>query len=238
MPRAKQIPDDFDTLTEAAAATRDPVEQQRLKAKARKTVIQKQPKKTGRPTAFNPKVADQILSRIANGETLTKIAETLNIPIQNFYNWMDNNQGFLERYHRSREQQARTLVDKLIEETEGLENDRALAVRVRADVIRWVAQRYNPQQFSDSKRIELSGEVNHTHIHQLAPAQRRRIAEAWLMSQTDDDTPGITSETTGPALPAMALEAVGDRDNGVLPTRRKAIVRQSGRRYKEEAADW
>lgn len=120
----------LDDLVEQAVKAPTGKERRNIAAKARKVVIQKQPKKQpqGRPTAFNQKIANGVLSRIASGETLTKIAASLNIPIQNIYNWMDNNQSFLECYRRSREQQARTLVDRLIEETEGLENDRAPAI--------------------------------------------------------------------------------------------------------------
>lgn len=214
----------LDDLVEQAVKAPTGNERRNIAAKARKVVIQKQPKKQpqGRPTAFNQKIADQILSRIANGETLTKIATGLNIPIQNIYNWMDDHQGFLENYRRSREQQAITLVDRLIEETDGLENDRALAVRVRADVIRWVAQRYAPQQFSDSKRIELSGEVRHKLVHELDPNQKRKIAESWMLSQQGD---GLLIEgETVPELEAGVQTVAEEEERRVIPKKKRAAL--------------
>ena len=196
MTRAKQNPN-FDSLIDAAVAAPTGADRRNIAAQARKAVIQKPPKRgRGQPTKFNPVIAAQILSRISNGETLPTIVEGLGIPIQNIYNWLDKNPDFLESYQRSREQQAKTLVDRMLDETADLKNDQALAARVRSDVIKWVASRYAPSQFSDSRRLELKAEILHTHSHELSESQRRRIAESWLISREAEVPLLIDAEST------------------------------------------
>ena len=73
----------FDELVAQAAAAPNSVERLRIAALARKAVIPKKPKPKGRPSNFNEKIAEEVCSRISNGETLPKIVESLNIPIQN-----------------------------------------------------------------------------------------------------------------------------------------------------------
>jgi hypothetical protein len=236
MTRAKQNPT-LDSLIEAAVAAPTAVDRRNIAARARKVAIQKPKRGRGQPTKFNPAVAAQILSRISNGETLPKIVESLSIPIQNIYNWMDKNPAFLESYQRSREQQARTLVDRMLDETADLKNDQALAARVRSDVIKWVASRYAPSQFSDSKRIELRGEVRHLHTHELAPEQKRRIAESWLISQDQEDTPGISAETSGPDV--QVLEAAGVAvEEKELPKKRKAVQPKNKKHTEKNDNEW
>jgi hypothetical protein len=118
------------------------------------------------------------------------------------------------------------MVDKLVTETETLVSENALAARVKSDVVKWVAGRFNPEEFSDLKRIELKGEVNHKHTHELAIEQKRRIAESWLISQEQDaPLPVITAETTGPDLPALegvAVREICEGEQGERPKRKRS----------------
>ena len=116
---------------------------------------------------------------------------------------------------------AKTLVEKLVDETSTLTNDQALAARVRADVIKWLAARYAPAEFGEVKRLELKGEVTHTHIHELPDHQKRKIAEAWLMSHAED-TPGITAETTGPDLEGVAVREICEEAQCIIPKRKRS----------------
>jgi hypothetical protein len=123
--------------------------------------------------------------------------------------WMQDHESYAKAYSDARKVMAVNLVDELINKTAELKSEDALAARVRSDVVKWVASKFNPEAFSDLKRIELKGEVNHKHTHELAIEQKRRIAESWLISQEQDSAlPAITAETTGPDLPALEGVAV------------------------------
>jgi hypothetical protein len=212
-------------------------EKKRLIGKATSQVLPGKPqKKIGRPTKYNPKIADEVLSRIAGGQTLPKITKELGVSVQNIYDWMDKDQNFLDQYNRARERQAKTLVDSLIEESEQLENDRALAVRTRADIVRWVAARFAPSQFGDVKRIELKGEVNHTHTHELAQEQKRRIAEAWLISQQDEPGTLIEGETVPDIEPGV--QVIQDEQQREIPKRKRVTVKPKSPGAQDEQGRW
>lgn len=188
---------------------------------------------------FNPKIGQDICRRMEGGKTLTAIAEELGLEIATIYDWIDDDStGLADAYSRSKKLMARTMVDKLVNETESLVSENALAARVKSDVVKWVASRFNPEEFSDLKRIELKGEVNHRHTHELAPEQKRRIAESWLVSQEQDAAlPTITAETTGPDLPALegvAVHEIQEGEQGERPKRKRSA--QPGKASKASKA--
>ena len=228
MPRKKETLDD---LVNAAIAAPDSVQRRRITANARRKAIAPTPKNKGRPTTFNQNIANDILERIGNGETLPKIVEALNIPIGNIYNWMDSNPNFLEKYRIARERMALTLVDRMINESESI-ND-PLALKVRSQILQWVAARFNPKSFSDSKRLELSGQINHTHTHQLTEDQKRRIAESWLLSQTND-VPAIEGEIIADD---EGVETISDQSPREIP-QRKALEAPKRKKRAVNPDDW
>jgi hypothetical protein len=183
-------------------------------------IISAMKKKIGAPTRLTKKLAEDILRRVEHAETLGSIAKALDLDLATIYKWLDTEKTFAEGYNRSKSLMAKTLVEKLVDETATLQNDQALAARVRADVVKWVAARYSPQEFGDTKRIELKGEISHTHVHQLEEHQKRKIAEAWLASQSLD-TPGIVAETTGPDIESGAVREICTDDQGVHPERKR-----------------
>lgn len=184
-------------------------------------------KKLGRPTTYTKALGKTICERVSNGETLKSVCRDLNIPFHLVFRWTERDKSFGDAYRVSRQDMAVSLVEDMIEGVKGLENDKALAARVQADVIKWVASKFNPQEFSDIKRIELKGEINHHHTHDLAPEQKRRIAESWLISQEQDSslTPAITAETTGPDIPALegvAVREICETEQGERPKRKRS----------------
>ena len=160
-------------------------------------------------TPYTERMATEICERVARGETLREIVSdpNLRISINCVYKWINNNLGdFRERYYSARKQMADSLVDDLLLDTKDIKNDEAMAKKVRASVVQWYVGKINPTQYGDTRRVELSGQINHTHTHQLTEDQKRRIAESWLMSR--QEAPAIEAETTGPNLPALEHEGV------------------------------
>jgi hypothetical protein len=215
----------FDELVAQAVTAPNSVERRRIAAKARQTVVQKKPKQHGALSQFTERIGKTICVELSNGKTITRIAESLGITPECIYGWIKKYPSFAETYQQARESMARSLVDQLIDESEKAEPDRAMLLKVRGGIIQWVAARLNPVEFSDSRRIELRGEVTHCHTHELAVEQKRRIAESWLISQSPDDTPGIIAETSGPALLESAgVRETADTQSREIPKRKKATA--------------
>ena len=162
---------------------------------------------TSKPSAYTKRLAVEICERIARGETLREIVPDLKISINTVYQWINTDMdGFREQYYSARKQMSDSLVDDLLIDTRDIKNDEAIAKKVKASVVQWYVGKINPTQYGDTRRVELSGQINHTHTHQLTEDQKRRIAESWLMSR--QEVPALEAETTGPNLPALEHEGV------------------------------
>jgi hypothetical protein len=204
MPRQKANPDVNELITEVL---KQPTRGAQIAVGSRVTAASiKRPKSIGRPTTYTQKLADDFCKRITEGQTITKACKDLGISLEAVYRWGDKYPEFHERYNRAKENQATSLISQLVDEfQDNLTNENALAARTKSDLYRWIAARQNPAEFSDMKKIELRGEVRHLHTHELAPEQKRRIAESWLVSQQEKDLPGIEVTTTGPNVPSVSV---------------------------------
>jgi hypothetical protein len=217
---------EFDELVEQAAAAPDSVERLRLAAKARKKVVP-QKKRLGAPSRYSERLAATICEQLANGQTLTKICDSIGIAPKIVYEWLENYPDFRKTYLIARESMSQTLIDRLVDESEVIEPDKAIAHKVKAQVYQWVASRYNPTTFSDSRRLEIKGEVNHRHTHELLPEQKKRIAESWLISQYQQDQdclPGAVVSTVEPDGPSIG-PVVGEAEPPAAPCKKKALVK-------------
>lgn len=215
MPKSKV--DELDNLVAAAASAPSALQRRNLAAKARKAVKPKVPR--GRPSKYNEKVAAKILKALAEGKTIIKICGELGLGVETVYGWLADNENFSEHYRLARQAMAQTLVDEMLEESRQLSPDTAIVGKVKSQIVQWVASRYAPTVFSDSRRIELKSEVNVRHVHELPIEQRRKIAESWMMSQADDSDTGNVIEhepdTTGVTVIEEPLREI--------PKRRRAL---------------
>jgi hypothetical protein len=69
-------------------------------------------KKDGRPTKYNQHIAAQIVARLENGETLTKICSDVTFPsLSAVFDWKGKIPAFAEAVQRARKHQAPVLAD-------------------------------------------------------------------------------------------------------------------------------
>lgn len=60
-------------------------------------------KKLGRPSTYDPQVAESICERIAEGEPLRQICRDTGIPWRTVYHWLADNPDFSARFARARD---------------------------------------------------------------------------------------------------------------------------------------
>lgn len=185
--------------------------------------------KTGRKSEYTKTIGRKICDEVANGKTLTKVAHELGLQLHCIYGWLNEIENFGDNYKIARESWAKSIVDKLYDESEHIDPSEALAKKVRAQIVQWSAARYAPAVFADSKRIELKGQIDHRHVLELPQEQRRRIAEAWLVSSGQEETIVIPDETgRRPAivyepgdLEAAGVSTVAEGQDRIIPGRAK-----------------
>lgn len=140
------------------------------------------PKKTGAPPfAWTAEIEDEILTRIAKGQSVVDICEDDWLPAQStLYKRLSNDPEFAERYARAREVQADTLFDEILQiadngrndwmERKGepsagyVENGEALRrSEIRINARKWMAGKLRPKVYGDKSIVEGAG-PNGEHV--------------------------------------------------------------------------
>lgn len=112
--------------------------------------------KTGRPSSYTPKIADEICRRLAEGESLRSICEEKAMPSrESVRRWLLDNETFRGQYARAREDQADAYADDVVRIAD-LELDPNRA-RVRIDARKWAAGKLKPKVYGDKVVNEHSG---------------------------------------------------------------------------------
>lgn len=116
-------------------------------------LVGKPKKPTGRPSQYDPAVADEICERIALGNSLRSICREDDMPaMSTVFKWLSQQPSFAEQYTHAREAQADAIVDDILDiaDDKSLDpNDR----RIRIDSRKWLAGKMRPKKYSDKTLI-------------------------------------------------------------------------------------
>lgn len=118
-----------------------------------------------RPSKRTPEIEEEILTRIADGETLTGICRGENMPTRRtVQNWAVSDEGFFAAIARAREAQADVYAEEIVEiadEVNGeTENAAVQAAKLRVDSRKWATAKLQPRKYGEFQRTELTGEVD------------------------------------------------------------------------------
>jgi len=112
----------------------------------------------GRPSVFTEELADEICTRLANGESLRTICNSERddfIPsIGTVMRWVVENEKFREHYEEARRIQAETMADEIVTIADGSPYADPSPVdvardRLRVDARKWVASKLLPKKYGD-----------------------------------------------------------------------------------------
>jgi hypothetical protein len=111
-----------------------------------------------RPSTYSESVADQIVSRMINGESMVAICRDESMPARStVYEWLDANAEFRTRCARARE----GLADYLVDQIEQMANDtyegNYQSMKVKISTAQWRAMKMAPKIYGDRSRTEITG---------------------------------------------------------------------------------
>ncbi len=119
-------------------------------------------KLTGRPTIYTEELAETICNRIAEGETLERIARDEGMPCRRtVWEWSKARPEFNHMLQRARELMAVSFVDEALEiadATMGKGYEEIQAAKLRIDTRKWIATKYGRAVFGDVVRKEMTGQ--------------------------------------------------------------------------------
>lgn len=121
-----------------------------------------------RPSIYSDAIADTILSRLADGEPLTRICKDDGLPgLTTVYRWLESDESFRNKYARAREEQADTLADEIVRiadeapppdgETGKIDSAWVAWQRNRVEARKWTASKLKPKKYGDKLTNEHTG---------------------------------------------------------------------------------
>lgn len=116
----------------------------------------------GRQTTYEPILADRILRRLADGESLRKICEPDDMPAPSTVcGWALVNEQFSEQYARARDIQSEVLVEECrdLADAAAIEptSEKVQAAKLQIDQRKWQAGKQSAKKFGDKVTQELTG---------------------------------------------------------------------------------
>lgn len=114
-------------------------------------------KKPGRPSSFSQAVADEICTRISNGESIRAICASQDMPTcRMFFAWLHDNEELRKQYARARDEQSDTYAAMVVDEAFSASD--AQIGRLRVDALKWAASKLAPKKYGDKLEVEQTGE--------------------------------------------------------------------------------
>lgn len=126
----------------------------------------------GRPSVYTPEKAEEILSRLATGESLRSICRTPGMPDEAVVRgWvLDDREGFASLYARARDLGLDAMADELLEisdevvgSTESGASDSGAVNRnrLRVDARKWYLSKLAPKRYGDRVDVTHGGQVSY-----------------------------------------------------------------------------
>lgn len=142
--------------------------------------------KRGRPSKYSKELADEIVERISEGETLSEICREKYMPNRStVYDWMNENEEFSQRIARAREEGYEVLLDECKEiadapnrvntitgASDAVEiQHRKLQIETRLKLL----AKWNPKKYGDKVDVTSNGEKVAPVVLQVSSEQEDKI---------------------------------------------------------------
>lgn len=126
----------------------------------------------GRPTAYTSEIADEILERLAGGESLRRICEDEHIPPATTVRWwvVNDREGFSARYAQARDVGLDHIADEVMDIADRPTGD-VIRDRLRFDARRWYLSKLAPKRYGERQAIEHS--VDQDTAQRILEARKR-----------------------------------------------------------------
>lgn len=132
-------------------------------------------KKTGRPSDYSSKTANEICARIAEGESLRSVCRDEGMPDKRtVLRWLDAHAEFRPQYARAMEARADYWADEIVtisddssqdvlvdpeSGNERINSEFVARARLRVDTRKWLMARMAPKKYGDKITTEHTGEI-------------------------------------------------------------------------------
>jgi hypothetical protein len=138
---------------------------------------------------LSPTDVENVIIAVANGESIASICKRYRMNTGHFSKRLLKDALFRRRFDDAKKIAATVLADKLLEIADNcLTPTDAAAARIKAENMKWLASRYNKEQFGDNSNISITNTIDLAKV--LAAARSRALP----MLQNDSKLIDVNSE--------------------------------------------
>lgn len=112
----------------------------------------------GRPSEYTPEIAEEILDRLADGQSQAQISRELGIARKTIRYWRDTREEFSARYARAWQDGMEVRGDEILELADSADSSNFNERRLQIDTRKWVMSKIAPKQYGDKSKVEHTGE--------------------------------------------------------------------------------
>jgi len=165
------------------------------------------PRPVGRPSEYDPALAQEFCHRVAEGETVAKICDTPGMPrMTTFFTWMERHPEFKESYAHAKSVQLERMADETLHIADNATNDwmekndpenpgyrangdHISRSRLRVDTRKWLLSKLAPKKYGDLiGKYEAPAEIQ-VEVDSMAIA--RRVAVMLLTAARNQDVEDV-----------------------------------------------
>jgi len=128
-----------------------------------------------------PDTMSVIVQRLADGETLPKIAKSWDVPYGKLAEWITEDADRAEQYARGKRLAVHALADQVIEIADDIDEKSKNATakaRVRIHARQWAAEKWAPERFGPRASLDVAVKDNRTPLEREAKVLE--LARTWL----------------------------------------------------------
>lgn len=161
----------------------------------------------GRPSLYSQELADEICSRLAEGQSMRTVCREEHIPhMATIFRWLREHEEFREQYARAKEEAADALVEEMLEISDDGTNDwmekldsdggcvgyqlngeHVQRSRLRVDTRKWIASKLKPKKYGERITQEHTGkDGGPIEFSDMSDDQIDKRLERLLKSQAGD----------------------------------------------------
>ena len=109
---------------------------------------------------------DDILERIAQGETMQMMCKQYNIGTKLWYKWLDRVEGRRDRYNAAQAEAAHFYANRAVQTAQAVTPDMVNVARLQVDTDKWIASKLNSQY--DTRQRDVAVNISVTDLHAQA----------------------------------------------------------------------
>jgi len=142
------------------------------------------------PAKKNPKLIEEVLSRIAQGETLAALGRELDFHPQSWADWMRADEALAIAYADARDTGHDVIADDVLQIIDSVpaQGEEIQRAKLRAEYRLKLLAKWNPKKYGDKQTVDVGnkdGETLKVESQPIDPLVLSALTEALLTQKTD-----------------------------------------------------